>query len=446
MKAILSKLPNPKAAPGWMFRTKNGILSSVVVVSTLMVGAVVMSAPEPDKKEIAETAYAVTTVQLEPTAVSPELTLYGKVESPRQSSLTSAVTAHVASVPVREGELVEAGTLLIQLDPTDAHLVVMRRQADLQEAKANLRTLRLQVEDNRNVLSREQSLFDLSVAKVERHRQLRNQKTISQETLNAVLAESDRQAISLNRQQGLVNDASNQLARAEAQVDRAESNLAEAGVVLERTSVRAPFAGRVTAISVSPGELVQPGARIAEMYDTTNMEVRAQIPASSLDEITQSLDRGISLPARIQLRNREITASLTRLTGEVTRGHSSIEGLFVVSDSAGLELGRSVGVVVRLPAVAGSVMVPVNALYGHDKIFVVVNERLKGVTVERLGEVRDEKGRLNVIIRSTEIDATVPIVTSQISNAVTGLKVSLEKGTGLTPPFLDDDEMATALR
>lgn len=420
---LLSRLREFKAAPRRMLTTKNGILGSIVGGVALLLAVAVASAPEPDKKVVEETAWPVTTMAAVPGSVSPELRLYGRVETPRQSSLTASVVAYVESVEVLEGASVAAGDLLVQLDPTDAALALQGREADLTEARANLESLKLKIAENKAILVHEKSLYELTLAKVQRHRQLRKQQTISEETLNAVLSESDRQAISLSRQQGLVDDAVNQLTRAQSQVSRAEAIFLESKANLARTGIRAPFDGRITAVRVSPGELVQPGTPIVEMYDITNMEVRAQIPTSHLAAIRESLANGQALLARLDDNGHKIEARLTRLSGEVSPGRSSIDGLFTVNPQAALEIGRAVGVTLTLPPVEGAILVPVQSLYGHDRVFLVENERLRAITVERLGEITDDSGHLNVLVRSDEIEPGAAIVTSQLSMAVTGLKV-----------------------
>ncbi|MCB1693959.1 MAG: HlyD family secretion protein, partial [Pseudomonadales bacterium] len=411
MKGLLTKLRNVRTLPRKIVSSKNGLLATILVSTVLVVGGVIAMAPEPDKKAVQETAWPVTTTRAAPTSRSPELKLYGRVETPRQSSLTSSVMAHVDSVEVLEGSTVSKGELLISLDPTDARLSVDRAEADLTEARANLSSLDLKSRDDKAVLEHEKSLYELATAKVERHKQLRNQKSISEETLNGVMADADRQAIELRRQQGLVDDSANQLTRAKAQVKRAEAALAEAKVNLARTSIVAPFDGRITSVRVSPGELVQPGTPIVELYDTTNMEVRAQIPSSDLAAIKQAIDSGVSMPARLSTGAREIPANLARLSGEVGAGRSSVDGLFSV-DARNLEIGRAVSVTLTLPPVEDTVMLPIQSLYGHNRIFVVNGDRLKAVEVERLGEVTDEAGHLNVLVRSDELGQGVPIVTS----------------------------------
>ncbi|HIG44482.1 MAG: HlyD family efflux transporter periplasmic adaptor subunit [bacterium] len=404
--------------------TKNGILGSLVIVTGLLITIVIVFKPIPEKKEVQETVWPVTAIPAAPRQHSPELSLYGRVESPRQSSLTAAVTAYVSTVPVLEGTWVNAGDLLIQLDSIDATLVVERREADLAESKANIETLKLNVADNLKILEHEKSLYALAQKRSKRHEQLRQQKSISEETLNLVLSDTNRQAILLSRHQGLVNDANNQLARAASSIKRSEAVLREAEMNLARTQITAPFTGRVTSVMVSPGELVRPGVALVEMYDAAKMEVRTQIPTNSLSSIKRALTAGEQLSAFVLLGEDKIATILTRLSGEVSRGKSSVDGLFTLPDETNLELGRAVNLVLSLPKIAGTMLVPVQSMYGHDRVFVIMNDRLQGVNVDRVGELRDEKGFLNVLIRSPEISDGIPIVTSQLSNAITGLKVS----------------------
>ena len=413
-----------KSLLGKILATKNGVLASLVIVSGLVLTLVIVFKPVPEKKELLETVWPVTAIPALAEQHSPELSLYGRVESPRQSSLTAAVMAYVQSVPALEGSWVDAGDLLIKLDPIDATLLFEQRAADLTEVRANFETLNLKVADNQRILKHEKNLYDLAQKRSKRHQQLRQQRSISEETLNAVLSETNRQAISLNRHQGLVNDASNQLTRALANIKRAEAMLKEAEVNLARTEIRAPFNGRITSVLVSPGELVRPGVAMIEMYDAAAMEVRTQIPASSLGAIKQALAAGEVLSAYILLGEEKVPATLARLSGEVSPGNSSLDGLLRLTSQTHLEMGRAVNIVLSLPEIDNTMLVPVQSIYGHDRIFIIANDRLQGVTVDRVGELRDENGSLQVLIRSSDISAGIPILTSQLSNAISGLKVS----------------------
>lgn len=55
--------------------------------------------------------------------LSPELQLFGRIETPRHTQLGAALEARVLAVQVSEGEAVEAGALLIALDDEEQALI-----------------------------------------------------------------------------------------------------------------------------------------------------------------------------------------------------------------------------------------------------------------------------------------------------------------------------------
>jgi RND family efflux transporter MFP subunit len=65
-----------------------------------------------------------------------------------------------------------------------------------------------------------------------------------------------------------------QLASAQAALKAAEADLGAAKLDLERTSIKAPFNGRISEKHVGLGQYVAPGAMIAKIYDTDKVQVR----------------------------------------------------------------------------------------------------------------------------------------------------------------------------
>lgn len=191
------------------------------MATLIMVAFLYLAAPEPTIADVEEKTWPIATMPATPGALAPEIALYGHVETPRTSLLTSALTAFVQQVPVLEGQHVKQGDVLVLLDDIDAQLLVAQREADLVDAEATADSMMLQGTENEEILARQDELSRLADAKVKRHRQLRKQTSISEETLNEVLRESHLQAISHQRTQRLVEDFNNKMARAEAGLDRA---------------------------------------------------------------------------------------------------------------------------------------------------------------------------------------------------------------------------------
>ena len=78
--------------------------------------------PAPPKKPATEILPLVRTVPAEPGSHRPMVTLYGRLESPREASLAATINAFVDQVQVEEGQWVEPGQLLVQLDDSEVRL------------------------------------------------------------------------------------------------------------------------------------------------------------------------------------------------------------------------------------------------------------------------------------------------------------------------------------
>jgi len=82
-----------------------------------------------------------TTVPQTVAAVAPEIVVDGRLVPALRADLSLAVTGIVAEVPVKEGDAVNAGQLLLRLDPSQQQVVVAQAQAELQRAQAQLAEL-----------------------------------------------------------------------------------------------------------------------------------------------------------------------------------------------------------------------------------------------------------------------------------------------------------------
>lgn len=67
---------------------------------------------------------------------------------------------------------------------------------------------------------------------------------------------------------------------------------------------------------------------------------------------------------------------------------------------------------------------PIQAIYGDNRIYTITAmDRLNGIDIDRVGE-RSAQGKLQILIRSSQITAGDQIITTQLPKAVSGLKVS----------------------
>lgn len=410
------------------FSRKNRNLAVVTFVGLAATTTLMATAPQHDANSLEEKAWPVTTMQVTPGELSPELRLFGRVETPRHAQLTAAVTARVNAVNVREGELVEKGQILVVLDDADETLQAQQAATDVAEAQAALESARQQHGVDVEVLQHMRQLYELTVAKRDRLQKLQQRNLVAAEQLEDTRAAVARQAIELAGQQLRVDDYPQRLAVAELTLERARALLEQRELRVARTRVTAPFRGRVSSVEVSPGDRISEGQMLARVYDTAALQVRVTIPGSAVEPIRQALERGEPVAARYGAGG-DLPLELGQLAATVGAGRAGVDALFRVGANGDtLELGRALDVTVLLPSLQEVAGIPLQSLYGDDRVYTVVDGRLQGVEVETLGQRRDASGQVQLLVRARSEQFTSELLTTSLPQASTGLRVSVING------------------
>jgi len=411
-------------------RTALMILMGGVICSALLI----VTAPKHAPEIVAEKVWPVSTVVLAPSDMAPNLALYGRVSTPRKAHLTAALQASVSAVLVDDGQPVKEGALLIQLDDRDAKLSIKQAEAELSDADARVAQLRAQHVADKNMLALHQQMFVLAQRKTARYEHLQTERLISASVLDEARSLAQQQAIALEQQRIAVANFSHMEAKELAAKAQAEVTLAQAQLNLSRTKISAPFSGLISGLSVAPGDRVNVGSELLGLIDTQKMQVRAAIGGKYIAGLRHRLAAGLPINAMATVDQVQIKLTLSRLAAEVATGRSGIDGIFeVAKEDSSIVLGRVVSLTLELPPEAQVSAVPIEAVYDNERVYVVEGERLRGVAVEVVGERINQQGQYQVLIRSPGLASGQQLMTTQLSRAITGLKVNNLQATQ-TPP------------
>ncbi len=402
-------------------------------------GAILLVATKPQAPapESEEKVWVVATQSATPARHVPVITLYGRIESARSSRLTSSLSTEVIDILSEEGERVSKGQPLVRLDERDAQLRLKQRSAELAEIRALITSEKSRFDSDQHILKSERRLQALAQQEVERAQRLKAGKLAAQARIDEAQQVKLRQDIAVAQRQLAVQDHEARLARLQAQLKKAESLQAFAELDVERSLLRAPFDARITQVPASPGNRTRPGDVLVELYALDALQVRAQIPNAKLAAVETALNSGHPLTARAHTGTQQrLALQLTHLAGDIKPGRGGRDGLFELKAPAtDPAIGDIVSLQLQLPAVNDSLALPREALYGNDRIYTIHDGRLKGHRVDRLGETLDNSTTPplentqttttanRLLVRSTSIVPGDLIVTTQLPNAIEGLKV-----------------------
>lgn len=161
------------------------------------------------------------------------VTASGKVQPKTKVDVSPDITGRITRLGVHEGDLVQKGQFLLQIDPTIYEAGLARAQATYASAQAAL---------VQSIASRDQAARAL-----ERAKQLKRQNP------NLISDEQLEQAqTSFNVSDAVANSAQHQ-------VDQARAGMQESRDQLAKTRIVAPMNGRITRLAVEEGEMAVPG-------------------------------------------------------------------------------------------------------------------------------------------------------------------------------------------
>lgn len=212
----------------------------------------------------------------------------GEVRYQSLARIGSEMTGTVLARHVREGDRVNKGDLLIELNPNEL-------QARLDQAKTLLQQLR--------EVSRPQAQAALAEARDnlrQASREARRRETLAVKGVIAAEQLEQAQRIELNAKTALTRAqlVADSLAAGSTEEQLLQQRIVSAEAELAKTRIYAPFAGRVQTRNVEPGDLVQPSKVLLEIARSDGLDPDGV--ASDGLEVVVALDEKNFAPLKLQ--------------------------------------------------------------------------------------------------------------------------------------------------
>jgi HlyD family secretion protein len=213
----------------------------------------------------------------------------GRVMTPQRVSVGALFTEWVARIPVEEGQQVQRGDILIELDDHDERAALAQALASIAQAQARLRQLReVALPSASQALIQADANLNLARQQYERDRELKAEGFVSQAVLddakrNLDVAFSQLDAARLQLQTNKSGGSDYMVAM--TALEQARATLAAAQARLDQTLIRAPTDGTLIARYVERGDVVQPGKELMVLAPAGETQIVVQIDEKNLAQL-----------------------------------------------------------------------------------------------------------------------------------------------------------------
>ena len=259
--------------------------------------------------------------------------LLGTLEWDRVS-LPAEASEVLLRIAVAEGERVEAGQLLLELDPRRQDARIAQARAEVEQAAAHLAELSNgarseTIDAARADLARNRAELTDAERSFSRIAELYQRKQVAIAELDRARAARDQASAATRSAEAQLRELTNgtrpeQLEQAAAALEAARGNLAQLQVGREHLSLRAPRAGMVDALPFKVGDQPPTGAELVSLLVGEQPYARVFIPASiraqvSVGDVMRVFVEGVEQPFQARVRSIRSEAAFTpyyALTGD----------------------------------------------------------------------------------------------------------------------------------
>ena len=246
-------------------------------------------------------AINVETQKVIPTTIIQKVSATGKIQPELEIKISSEVSGEIIELPVKEGQMVKKGDLLVRINPDIYQSVVKRSAASLETVRASLQQSSATLKEAEESYKRNKVLFDKGVIS----------KSDWDKAVSAYeVAKASRESARFNVQSAM------------ASVSEAQDNL-------KKTIIYSPTDGTISKLSVELGERVvgtmqMTGTEIMRVANLHNMEVEVDVNENDIvkisvgDSVNVEVDAYIKRVFKGTVTNIANTANTTTSADQVT--------------------------------------------------------------------------------------------------------------------------------
>ncbi|MFP4393035.1 MAG: efflux RND transporter periplasmic adaptor subunit [Desulfohalobiaceae bacterium] len=296
------------------------------------------------------------------------------VRPQEEAGISARVQAEVREVLVDEGDRVQAGQVLLRLDPEE----IKHR---LQEVKARISQAEAELEAKQATILYLESSQDYWQKEAQRLQKLAQQNA-------ATASEAEKTEDRAKEVQGRLQASRAEARAIRSRMDSLQQQMQEIKTRLSYYTLRSPGPGVISKRNADPGDMASPAQELLQLQQVDSLKLAFDLPQQDLPLIEQGQEcifqvQGQARKARISLLHPSLDKARmlraeARLQGEQIKGLSPGE---FVPLSVVVEEHKAVTLVPRSALIQGP--------EGREHVFVVREGKLEPKGVQVLGYSRD---------------------------------------------------------
>jgi len=295
---------------------------------------------------------------------------------PRSTVYLDAIEGgRVEQVLVEDGTLVEAGDPIALLSNTNLQLEVLGREAAVTEQLNNMRTIELQLEQNR--LSHKRNLVEIDYQMVRlnrsiaRQRELAAKELVPQSTVDELQDEltyyTRRREVTVESQATDARMQTQQLSQLREAGTQLQASLGFARKNLDDLNVRAPVHGKLSGFNIEVGQSIVRGGRLGQIDDPDGYKLNVQIDEFYLGRVD------LQQFATADHGSRSYDLRVSKIYPQVNNGQFEVDMVFD-EEPVGLRRGQTLQLKLTLGDNSDALLIPNGSFYqetGGNWLFVV---------------------------------------------------------------------------
>jgi RND family efflux transporter, MFP subunit len=368
----------------------------ILVIAILLLVLMTALRPQPPQRSNERPPVLVEVVEAQPENIRFEVEGQGNVRPKHMTNLVSQVSGQVIEISENfvNGGFFDKGEIIVQIDPADYRVALQSAKASLAQAKAAL----------------------------------------AEESARAKVAKVEWESLQMGEIPAL-GIREPQVASAVAAVQSAEAAVAKAQRDLDRTTIRAPYAGILQNKNVDIGQFLTMNTQVGTLYGSEVAEIR--VPLSDRDlayiDLPDANHDGayphVALTSEVAGETYTWHGNLVRSEGVLDQNSRVIYGVVEVEDPYNqqsdrhpvpLRFGRFVELVIDGIEAQQVFRVPRYALSINNTLWVVGDERR--LEQRDVNIVRSEAQH---VVINEGLEPGDLVVLTQLSNALPSMKVRI---------------------